>query len=41
MTLRGTVDTSGTLLNLRYNVNGIVSGKCESDQGLGTLGEAL
>lgn len=41
LTLRGTVDTSGTLLNLRYNVNGSVSGKCETDQGSRTLGEAL
>jgi len=37
MTLRGTVDTSGTLLNLRYIVNGSASGKCETDQGSGTL----
>jgi hypothetical protein len=39
MTLRGTVDTSGTLLNLRYIVNGSASGKCETDQGSGTLGK--
>jgi hypothetical protein len=38
MTLRGTVDTSGTLLNLCYIFNGSASGKCETDQGSGTLG---
>jgi hypothetical protein len=38
MTLRGTVDTSGTLLNVCYIVNGSASGKCETDQGSGTLG---
>ena len=39
MTLRGTVDASGTLLNVRYIVNGSASGKCETDQGSGTLGK--
>jgi hypothetical protein len=39
MTLRGSLDTSGTLLNLRYIVNGSASGKCETDQGSGTLGK--
>ena len=39
ITLRGNVDTSGTLLNLRYIVNGSASGKCETDQGSGTLGK--
>jgi hypothetical protein len=39
ITLRGNVDTSGTLLTLRYIVNGSASGKCETDQGSGTLGK--
>lgn len=39
ITLRGTGDTSGTLLNMRYIVNGSASGRCETDQGSGTLGK--
>jgi hypothetical protein len=39
ITLRGTLDSTGTLLNLRYIVNGSASGKCETDQGSGTLGK--
>ena len=39
ITLRGGLDTSGTLLNLHYIVNGSASGKCETDQGSGTLGK--
>jgi hypothetical protein len=39
ITLRGALDTSGTLLNLSYIVNGSPSGKCETDQGSGTLGK--
>jgi hypothetical protein len=39
VTLRGTMDTSGTLLKLRYIVNGSASGRCETDQGSGTLGK--
>ena len=39
ITLRGTMDSSGTLLNLRYIVNGSASGRCETDQGSGTLGK--
>ena len=39
ITLRGTLDTSGNLLTMRYIVNGSASGKCETDQGSGTLGK--
>jgi hypothetical protein len=39
LTFRGTIDTSGTLLNLRYIANGSASGKCETDQGSGTMGK--
>jgi hypothetical protein len=39
LTFRGTIDTTGTLLNLRYIANGSASGKCETDQGSGTMGK--
>jgi len=33
MTVRGTVDKSGTLLKGRYILNGSATGKCETDDG--------
>lgn len=39
MTVRGTVDSTGTLLKSTYILNGSVSGKCETDDGTGTLGK--
>jgi hypothetical protein len=39
MTFRGTIDKTGTLLNLSYVLNGSASARCESDDGTGTLGK--
>jgi len=39
ITFRGTVDSTGTLLNLSYNINGSAGGKCEQDDGSGTMGK--
>jgi hypothetical protein len=39
ITFRGSVDNTGTLLNLSYTLNGSASGKCEQDDGSGTLGK--
>ncbi|MGA7929626.1 MAG: hypothetical protein WCA20_26995 [Candidatus Sulfotelmatobacter sp.] len=39
LTFRGTIDKTGTLLSLRYIANGSASGKCETDQGSGTMGK--
>jgi hypothetical protein len=39
MTFRGTLDTSGTVLTLRYIINGSAGGRCELDNGTGTLGK--
>jgi hypothetical protein len=39
ITFRGTVDGTGTLLNLNYIINGSASGRCESDRGSGNLGK--
>jgi len=39
ITLRGTIDRSGTLLTLNYILNGSASARCESDDGTGTLGK--
>jgi hypothetical protein len=39
MTLLGTLDPSGTLLTLRYIINGSAGGRCELDNGTGTLGK--
>ncbi len=39
LTFRGTIDKTGMLLNLRYIANGSASGKCETDQGTGTMGK--
>jgi len=38
ITFRGSADNSGTILNLNYILNG-ANGKCESDNGAGTLGK--
>jgi len=39
LTFRGTMDASGTLMNMRYIANGSASGRCETDRGAGTLGK--
>jgi len=39
ITLNGRIDNSATLLNLRYIINGSASGRCESDDGKGTIGK--
>ena len=41
ITFRGSLDSTGTLLNLNYVLNSSASGMCESDDGSGTLGKAL
>ena len=37
ITVRGTVDASGTLLKSTYILNGSASGRCETDNGTGDL----
>ena len=37
MTLRGTLDNTGTLLKSTYILNGSATGGCETDDGTGTL----
>ena len=37
MTVRGTVDKTGTLLKTNYILNGSASGRCETDDGTGNL----
>lgn len=39
ITFRGTLDSTGTLLNLNYVLNGSASRNCETDNGSGTLGK--
>jgi len=39
ITFRGTIDKTGTLLNLNYVLNGSASARCESDDGTGTMGK--
>ena len=39
ITFRGTIDNTGTLLNLNYILNGSASARCESDDGNGTMGK--
>ena len=39
LTFRGTLDESGTLMNMRYIANGSASGRCETDQGSGSMGK--
>ncbi|MGH9545168.1 MAG: hypothetical protein ACRD23_08120 [Terriglobales bacterium] len=38
ITFRGTIDRTGTLLNLNYILNSSASARCESDDGTGTMG---
>jgi len=37
MTVRGTVDKTGTILKANYILNGSASGRCETDDGTGNL----
>jgi hypothetical protein len=37
MTLRGSLDSTGTLLKSTYVLNGSATGACETDDGTGTL----
>jgi hypothetical protein len=39
ITVRGTPDSTGTLLTSTYILNGSASGGCETDHGTGTLGK--
>lgn len=39
ITIRGTIDSTGTLLKANYILNGSASGKCETDDGTGNLGK--
>ena len=39
VTFRGTVDNTGTMLTLHYIINGSASGRCEIDNGDGTMGK--
>jgi hypothetical protein len=39
ITFRGTIDKTGTLLDLNYVLNGSASARCESDDGAGTMGK--
>ena len=37
VTFSGTVDNTGTMLKLNYIINGSPSGRCEIDDGTGTM----
>jgi hypothetical protein len=37
ITVRGTVDATGTMLKVNYILNGSASGRCETDDGIGNL----
>lgn len=37
ITVRGTVDKTGTMLNATYILNGSATGRCETDDGTGNL----
>jgi|SRR5882724_895437 len=39
VSFRGTVDNTGTELNLNYIINGSPSGRCEIDNGTGSMGK--
>ena len=39
ITFNGTVDNTGTILTLHYIINGSASGRCEIDDGNGTMGK--
>lgn len=38
-TFRGTLDKTGTLLTLKYMINGSANGRCEIEDGTGNLGK--
>jgi hypothetical protein len=38
ITFRGSIDQTGTLLTMKYIANGSASGRCETDEGTGTMG---
>jgi hypothetical protein len=39
VSFRGTVDSTGTVLELTYIINGSPSGRCEIDNGTGSMGK--
>jgi hypothetical protein len=39
ITFTGTIDKTGTLMNLRYVLNSSASARCESDDGSGNMGK--
>jgi hypothetical protein len=39
VSFRGTVDSTGSVLSLHYIINGSPSGRCEIDDGAGTMGK--
>lgn len=39
LTIRGGLDPTGTLLQVSYILNGSASGRCETDNGTGSLGK--
>lgn len=39
LTIHGTLDSSGSLMQATYILNGSASGKCETDDGTGNLGK--
>lgn len=39
ITFRGSVDSSGTILKMRYILNSSASARCESDEGEGSMGK--
>ena len=39
ITVRGTIDNTGTLLTTNYILNGSATGRCETDDGTGNLGK--
>ena len=39
VSFRGTLDTTGTVLSLKYVINGSPSGRCEIDNGSGSMGK--
>ena len=39
VSFKGTINSSGTLMTLSYTINGSPSGRCEIDNGTGTMGK--
>jgi hypothetical protein len=39
VSFKGTVDSTGTVLELTYIINGSPSGRCEIDNGTGSMGK--